>query len=90
MLTPNADTFQKSYEYPMAKVLEGNIISMAENVTWNQETKAETKQSSNIDDMSEQDLKKLLLRIEASLNEKQQLRKCVVTAEPKEVDDLPW
>ena len=91
MITPNADTFQKSYEYPMAKVLDGKTIVMSENVTWNQETKVEAKQASNdIEDMSEADLKRLLLRIEASLSEKQQLRNCVVTAEPKEVDDLPY
>ena len=90
----NAETFQKYFNIPMEKIKDGNGIQMASEVTWNQEVKVEVKEASNdIEDMSEQDLRLLLLRIEASLNEKQQLRKCVVTNEPKkEVDDygLPF
>lgn len=86
----NGEQIQKYFNIPMEKIKDGNGIQMASNVTWNQEVKEENKQPNDIDNMSEQDLKRLLLRIEASLSEKQQIKKCVVTAEPKEVDDLPF
>ena len=89
----NAETFQKYFNIPMEKIKDGNGIQMASEVTWNQEVKVEVKEASNdIEDMSEQDLRLLLLRIEASLNEKQQMRKCVITPEPKNngIDSLQF
>jgi len=89
----NGEQIQKYFNIPMEKIKDGNGIPMAKEATWNQEVKVETKQQSNdIEDMSEQDLKRLLLRIEASLNEKQQMRKCVITPEPKnnDIDSLPF
>ena len=85
----NGEQIQKYFNIPMEKIKDGNGIQMASNVTWNQEVKEESEQLNDIRNMSEQDLKRLLLRIEASLSEKQQMKKCVVTAEPK-VDDLPF
>ena len=87
----NHSEWQKYYKIPMDKVIEHQGYQMASEVTYDKEQ--ETKKSSNdIEDMSESDLKRLLLRIEASLNEKQQLRKCVVTAEPtnNDIDSLPF
>lgn len=85
----NGEQIQKYFNIPMEKIKDGNGIQMASNVTWNQEVKEESEQLNDIRSMSEQDLKRLLLRIEASLSEKQQMKKCVVTAD-KEVDDLPF
>ena len=85
----NASQVQRYFEIPFQKIIDADGINNATSVTWNKEPDTIQKEP-QIEDMSEQDLKRLLLRIEASLNEKQQMKKCVVSAEPKEVDDLPW
>lgn len=84
MLTPNAEQFQKYYEVPMSKVLEGNGIPMAKEVTWNV---VETK-----DDESDEELKRQILMLQAKLNERQQMKKCVVStaASTNDVNDLPF
>ena len=91
LLTPNADQFQKYYELELSKVLEGKGIQMADKVTWNaEEVEKPKKTSGDIDSMSDDDLKRLLLRIEASLSERQQVKKVVVSAAEPNVDDLPF
>ena len=82
MLTPNAEQFQKYYEVPMSKVLEGNGIPMAKEVTWNV---VETK-----DDESDEELQRQILMLQARLNERKQMKKCVVTAEDNYCNDLPF
>jgi hypothetical protein len=87
----NAEQIQKYFNIPMEKIKDGNGIQMASEVTWNQEVKVEVNEASNdIEDMSEQDLKRLLLRIEASLSEKQQLKSKIVNNQDNEVTDLPF
>lgn len=83
MLTPNAEQFQKYYEVPMSKVLEGNGIPMAKEVTWN-------KQDNSTSEMSDEDLKRQILMLQARLNERQQMKKCVVTVEDNYCNDLPF
>lgn len=86
VLEPVAETFQKYYEVPISKVIEsGRMLEMAEKATWNKET---TTQSSDIDDMSEAEMKRMLLMLQARLKEKQEVKKVVVTNDA--VDDLPW
>lgn len=91
MLTPNAEQFQKYYEVPMSKVIEGNGIPMAKEVTWNKEEK---KQSNGINDMSDDEMKRMIIMLQARLNEKEQVKKVVVSASKNEtedvIDDLPW
>ena len=84
--TINGEQVQKYFTIPFDKVIESSGIKMATAVTWNLE---KTEQSSNnIEDMSEKDLQKLLLRIEASLQERQQIKKMVVNND--EINDLPF
>lgn len=83
MLTPNAERFQKYFDVPISKVIESDGIPMAKEVTWNVEE--EPKQ--DIADMSEQEITAMILRLQAQLNEKQQVKKLVKNNEP---DDLPW
>lgn len=83
MLTPNGDRFQKYFDVPISKVIESDGIPMAKEVTWNVEE--EPKQ--DIADMSEQEITAMILRLQAQLNEKQQVKKLVKNNEP---DDLPW
>lgn len=91
MLTPNAEQFQKYYEVPMSKVLEGNGIPMAKEVTWNKEEK---KQSNGINDMSDDEMKRMIIMLQARLNEKEQVKKVVVSASKNKtedvIDDLPF
>lgn len=91
MLTPNAEQFQKYYEIPMSKVLEGNGIPIAKEVTWNKEEK---KQSNGINDMSDDEMKRMIIMLQARLNEKEQVNKVVVSASKNEtedvIDDLPF
>jgi hypothetical protein len=71
---------------PLSKVLEGNGIPVAKEITWNCETPKK-----DISDMSEQEIRTMILRLQASLNEKQQMKKVVVSPEPKEdYDSLPF
>lgn len=91
MFTPNAEQFQKYYEVPMSKVLEGNGIPMAKEVTWNKEEK---KQSNGINDMSDDEMKRMIIMLQARLNEKEQVKKVVASASKNKtedvIDDLPW
>ena len=84
MLSVNAEQNQKYYQVPISKVLEGNGIPMAEKVTWNV---VETK-----DDESDEELQRQILMLQARLNERQQVRKKVVTVTSTNnvVDDLPF
>ena len=86
ILSPNHETNQKYYNIPISKVVEGNGIKMAENATWMQD---EAKpQVTDPAEMSESEIKTLILRLQASLNEKAQMKKVVVTN--PEPDDLPY
>ena len=86
IISPNGKTFQKYYEIPLSKVLEGNGIPVAKGISWNCETPKE-----DISEMSEQQIRTMILRLQASLNEKQQIKQCVVTPEPKQdYDSLPF
>lgn len=85
MLTPNPEQFQKYYEVPMSKVIEGNGIPMAKEVTWNKEEK---KQSNGINDMSDDEMKRMIIMLQARLNEKQQVKNVVVSASKNETEDV--
>ena len=84
MLTPNGDRFQKYFDVPISKVIESDGIPMAKEVTWNVEE--EPKQE--IADMSEQEITAMILRLQAQLNEKKEVKKMV--ASPNIPNDLPF
>lgn len=84
MLTPNAEQFQKYYDIPISKVIEGNGIKMADKITWN----CEEAPNADIDDMDEKQIQAMILRLQASLNEKKQVREMIKVSEP--TDDLPF
>lgn len=81
MLTPNAEQFQKYYEVSMSKVLEGNGIPMAKEVTWRKE---------EVNEESDEDLQRQIMMLQARLNERQQMKKCVATVEDNYCNDLPF
>ena len=84
MLTPNAEQFQKYYDIPISKVIEGNGIKMADKITWN----CTESPKQNIDDMDEKQIQAMILRLQASLNEKKQVKEMIKVSEP--TDDLPF
>ena len=72
----NVDEFGKYLKIPMDRVIEHEGYKMADKVEY--EAVEENKPSS-IEDMSDDDLKKLLIRIEASLSERQQVKELIKT-----------
>lgn len=93
MITPNAEQAQKYYDVPISKVLEGKGIMMADNVTWNV-LESEKQKEEKVDDMSEQQLQALIMKLQIQLNEKQQVNSLVkqmtAPAASAKVDDLPF
>lgn len=91
IITPNAEQAQKYYDVPLAKVLEGKGIPMAEKVTWNV-LESERQQDEKVADMNEQQLQAMILRLQAQLAEKQEVSKMVKQmSEPAiEYNDLPF
>ena len=90
LFMPNIDQAKKYFEVPMGKVLESDGIKMAENATWNKESAV--VQKSKIEDMNAEQIQALIIRLQASLQEKKQMEKFVkVTPAPTEkFDDLPF
>ena len=68
MLSPNAEQNQKYYQIPISKVLEGNGIPMAQKVTWNISETEKKSSGTDIEDMNEQQIQSMILRLQASLN----------------------
>ena len=90
VLMPNVDQAKKYFEVPMGKVLESDGIKMAENATWNNESAV--VQKSKIEDMNAEQIQALIVRLQASLQEKELMKKFVkVASAPSEkFDDLPF
>lgn len=80
------ETIKKYYDVPMQTIKDHEGLKLSKEITWN---KIESNtQSNGIDDMSEEEMKRMLLMIQARLNEKQEVKKVVVSNNV--VDDLPW
>lgn len=89
LFMPNIDQAKKYFEVPMGKVLESDGIKMAEKATWNKESAVVQKK---IEDMDAEQIQAMIYRLQASLQEKEQMKKFVkVTSSPTEkFDDLPF
>ena len=89
LFTPNPEEHQKYFEMPLAQILESKKITMAREATWNKTTPV---QKSKIENMDAQQIQALIVRLQASLQEKQQMEKFVkVASSPTEkFDDLPF
>lgn len=82
----NTEQAEKYFKIPMSEIAEMNVIKVSTDVKWN----TEDIEVDGIEDMSEHELKQLLRRIQVSLNEREQMKKCVVTNDTKEINDLPF
>lgn len=87
--TLNAEQAQKYFNIPMSKIMESDGIKISESIRWNkEENKASQASGIDVSELSETDLKRLLLRIEAAISEKQDVKKRIVNYQ--EPTDLPF
>ena len=89
LFTPNPEEHQKYFEMPLAQILESKKITMAREATWNKTTPI---QKSKFEDMDAEQIQALIIRLQASLEEKKQMEKFVkVASTPSgKFDDLPF
>lgn len=82
---------QSYFNVSMSKVIEHEGFKLPPEITWNKEEK---KQSNDINDMSDDEMKRMILMLQARLNEKEQVKKKVVTMAAatvnNDVDSLPF
>lgn len=92
IITVNAEQHKKYYQIPMAKVLEGDGIKIADKVTWNIAEQKQPTAAQNIENMDDKQIQSMIYRLQATLDERQQMEKFVkVTSTPTEkFDDLPF
>ena len=81
----NKDQFDKYFKVEIQKVLEHSGYQLATEVTYDKEVEAPKQK--DITDMSDAELRTLLLRVQASINERSQLREKVVSLK-NDNDDL--
>lgn len=82
----NKEQFDKYFKVEIQKVLEHSGYQLATEVTYNNK-EAEAPKQKDITDMSDAELRTLLLRVQASINERSQLREKVVSLK-NDNDDL--
>ena len=78
----NKEVISKYYNVPMDKVKEHDGFVMATEVTWKKEEKKD-------DEMSDDELKQTIMRLQAMLNEREQTKQLVRTTASSD-DGLPW
>lgn len=82
---------QSYFNVPMNKVVEHDGFKLPSEITWNKE---ENKQSNVINDMSDDEMKRMIIMLQARLNEKQQVKNKVVSMSASNDDnycsDLPF
>lgn len=86
----NPTEWQKYYKIPMDKVIEHEGYKLATEVTYDKVQKEEKKQSNVINDMSDDEMKRMILMLQARLNEKQQVKENVVSMSNNDYDNLPF
>lgn len=87
------DVIKKYFDVPMQKVHDHPGFNISMNVTWNKVEKEE-EAPADTDNMSEQQLQALIMKLQIQLNEKQQVNSLVkqmtAPAASVKVDDLPF
>lgn len=93
ILNINKEQVKKYFDVPLQKVHDHEGFKMSQKITWNVSEQEKPKSdTTDVEGMSESQLQNLLLRIEASLNEKKQMKEMVkMASEPCiSTDDLPF
>jgi hypothetical protein len=87
------DVIKKYFDVPMQKVHDHPGFNLSMNVTWNS-TKKEEEAPADTDNISEQQLQALIMKLQIQLNENQQVQQLVrqmaAPAEKKFDDGLPF
>ena len=78
---------QSYFNVPMNKVVEHDGFKLPTQITWNKEEK---KQSNDINDMSDDEMKRMIIMLQARLNEKQQVKEKVLSVSNNDYDNLPF
>ena len=78
----NKEVIRKYYDVTMDKVKAHDGFTLASEVTWKKEEKKD-------DEMSDEELKRTILMLQAKLNEREQAKQLVKTTAASS-DDLPW
>lgn len=81
----NREEINKYAEIPIKNISDMELLPVSTKITWNVETKTTPNE---IEDMTEEQLKTLILRLQASLNEKEQVKKLIKNQQ--ETTDLPF
>lgn len=84
-VTINAEEFFKYSAIPIKDVYGMESLPVSTEISW---TKKSASKINSIEDMSEEEIRALLLRLQVSLQEKEQIKKIVKNSTPK--DDLPF
>lgn len=91
VFTLEKNKIQSYFKVPMNKVVEHDGFKLPSEITWNKEEK---KQSNGINDMSDDEMKRMIIMLQARLNEKQQVKNKVVSMDVSNDDnycsDLPF
>lgn len=92
LLNINRQTVKKYFDVPMQKVHDSEVFKLSADVTWNKGENTQQKTSSDIDDMTDEQLKTLLNRIQIMVSEREQTKKMVkmACAASSDIDDLPF
>lgn len=81
---------QSYFNVPMQKVYDHEGFKLPSEITWNKEE----QKSGDINDMSDDEMKRMILMLQARLNEKEQVKKVVVSTSKNEtenvIDELPF
>ena len=94
LLTPNAEEHWKYSEIPLGQMIGCEKIKMAEKATWNKNAPIQKPkfEDMEIEDMNVDQIEAMMIRLQASLQEKKQMKKFVkVASTPSgKFDDLPF
>lgn len=77
---------QSYFNVPMQKVYDHEGFKLPPQITWNKEE----QKSRGINDMSDDEMKRMILMLQARLNEKEQVKEKVVSMSNNDSNSLPF
>lgn len=91
VVTLNAEQVQRYFDTDLKKVVASSGIKLADEVTWNREKSQQNEKEEGFGRFSTEDLKRMVLRLQAELNEREQVDKIVRSPSKNDLSsDLPF
>lgn len=92
ILNINREKVNQYYNVPMQKVHDHPGFKMAEEITWDEvnSSKDKKKDTTDIENMSEQQLQSLILKLQSSLDEKKRVKDLVKSMSAPTETNLPF